>query len=97
MSPSHHLNSAGYVLLLGGLVAATQQDDEGATLLRVIEPVARPIADPHFAHAFADTFHITGISMAQPPNTLEDSLFCVQVAKSSEPSIDSSEISIWII
>ena len=56
------------VVGLGGFVATAKQNDYDLSALHVINPVPRPVVDPHFGQAVAYRFHVTRIARSQAVN-----------------------------
>jgi len=57
-------------------------------MLGVIESVARPVADAHFAHTFTNRLYIPRIAFPKSSNPFKDSRPCLQISKSFEPLIN---------
>jgi hypothetical protein len=53
-------------LLLPGLGAAAEQDDEFGAVLPDVDPVARPEVYPHLGYALADALQRGGVARLQP-------------------------------
>ncbi len=71
---------------LAALVAATQQDDEGLTLLDEIQPVSRPMVDAGFADSLANRLDITHETALEAVDACQDALPRLGVSEVGEPS-----------
>jgi hypothetical protein len=50
------------VLLLAGLVATAEQQDEPSTLLEVVDPVTRTVGDAELGDPLADRLDVAGVA-----------------------------------
>jgi hypothetical protein len=53
------------ILSLCALVASAQQDYDLRSAEQIVDPVARPVSDPHFHDTLADASGVPGISLSQ--------------------------------
>jgi hypothetical protein len=60
------------VLLLGALVAATEKDNDGVSLLLQVNPVSGTVADSQFADPLPYWLYIAGMPETQPIETRGD-------------------------
>jgi hypothetical protein len=56
------LNGSLNILRLRALVSASQKDDQGGSLLQVVDPVSRAKVDPQLRNASSDGFGIARIA-----------------------------------
>jgi hypothetical protein len=56
------------VVLLRLLVAAAQQQDENTPALHVVHPIPGTDINTQFGDAFANRFHVAGVSVSQAAN-----------------------------
>lgn len=78
----------GDVLLLRGLVAAAQKQDQFIALLDEIDAISRPMVDPQFEDALADTLEVAGISHLETGDAPGDPQHGRPVPKPFQPSVE---------
>jgi hypothetical protein len=62
------LNGSLNILRLRALVSASQKDDQGGSLLQVVDPVSRAKVDPQLRNASSDGFGIARIAADEALN-----------------------------
>ena len=72
--------------VLRPLVATGEQDNQGASTLDKVDPVAGSPVDPQFPHALAHETRVTRVAERQAPDARVDPCTCLSVSEGAEPT-----------
>lgn len=67
------------VCLLGGLVSASQQQDQTVAFVQEVHPVSRAIVDTQLGDTPSDRLNVSGIADCQPVDSDEYARCCASI------------------
>jgi hypothetical protein len=76
------------VVVLGGLVAAAQQQDQLVAVLQVVDPVTGAVANPQLGDAFADRLDVTEVAAGEPVDADEHASGGTPILQFPEPAVE---------
>jgi hypothetical protein len=76
------------VLVLRGLVAATQQDDEDVAVVQVVDPVARAHIESELGRPLADRPHIAWVALGEAVEPTDDTCLASMILQLVDPCLE---------